>query len=76
MRDVILIVDDSIFNRQVLKKFLEDEYKIAEAENGLEALKIIEAQRTDIAAVLLDIVMPQMTGVELLKIFKRKEIHG
>lgn len=73
MRDVILIVDDSIFNRQVLKKFLEDEYKIAEAENGLEALKIIEAQRTDIAAVLLDIVMPQMTGVELLKILNEKK---
>ncbi len=76
MRDKLLIVDDSKFNRQVLKDILEDEYTIIEAENGREALDIIEAQRQDIAAVLLDIVMPEMDGVTVLKILCEKKFLG
>ena len=73
MRDKILIVDDSKFNRQVLINVLENEYPIIEAENGKEALDIIEMQRQEIVAVLLDIVMPVMDGVTLLKILNEKE---
>ena len=67
MRNVVLIVDDMKFNRQILKDILEDEYQIAEAENGKVALDVIEAKHEEIAAVLLDIVMPEMDGVHTLK---------
>ncbi len=72
----ILIVDDSKFNREVLKNILADEYIIVEAENGQEALEIIEAQMKEIIAVLLDIVMPQMDGVTLLKVLTEKKYIG
>ena len=73
MRKQILIVDDSKFNREVLRDALIDEYEIAEAENGVKALEYIEAHRAELLAVLLDIVMPEMDGVELLKILNEKE---
>lgn len=73
MRDKILIVDDSKFNRQVLKNILEEDYQILEAENGREAIRIIEEIRSEIAAVLLDIIMPEINGTMLLKILNEKE---
>lgn len=73
MRNYVLIVDDSMFNRQVLKNILQEEYKILEASNGREAMEIIERQRKDIAAVLLDIVMPEVDGVMFLKMINEKE---
>lgn len=72
MKNKILIVDDSKFNRQVLKNILEDEYDIVEAENGREAMAVIEAQKAEIAAVLLDIVMPEVDGVTVLKMLNEK----
>ena len=76
MRNVVLIVDDMKFNRQILKDILEDEYEIAEAQNGKEALAVMEARREEIAAVLLDIVMPEMDGVTFLKIMNEKKFLG
>lgn len=73
MRNKVLIVDDSKFNRQVLKNILEEDYEILEAENGREALVIIEERMKEIAAVLLDIVMPEVNGVTLLKMLNEKD---
>lgn len=72
MRDKILIVDDLKFNRQILINILGDEYKVLEAENGREAFQIIEAKHSEIAAMLLDIVMPEVNGVELLRMLCEK----
>lgn len=73
MRNKILIVDDSEINREFMGVILEDEYEIVEAENGREAFKIIEAQRNELAAVLLDIVMPEVDGITLLKLLHEKK---
>lgn len=73
MRNKILIVDDSLFNRQMLRDILKDKYELAEACDGQEALGIIEKQGNEIVAVLLDIVMPNMDGVTLLKILSEKK---
>lgn len=76
MRDKVLIVDDSTFNRQVLKNILQDEYTILEATNGREAMEVVEAQRKEIAAILLDIVMPEVDGVMFLKMVNEKQYMG
>ncbi len=72
MRDKILIVDDSMFNRQLLRELLQDEYTVVEAENGRQALEIIGEQKNELLAVLLDIVMPEVDGVKVLKILHEK----
>lgn len=76
MRNKVLIVDDMKFNRQILVDILKSRYEILEAENGKEAFAIIEAQQQEIAAMLLDIVMPEMDGVTLLKILNEKQLLG
>lgn len=66
MKSKILIVDDSEFNRSLLSDMLSDDYEILEAENGIEAMAILGQQRLEISLVLLDIVMPEMDGLEVL----------
>ncbi len=63
----ILIVDDAMTNRALLKKYLEDDYEIIEAVNGQEAIDIIQEQQLNISLVLLDLVMPVKNGFDVLK---------
>ena len=60
MRNKILIVDDVDINREILRSILEDEYTILEAENGKQALEIVDQEAKNMAAILLDLVMPEM----------------
>lgn len=76
MRNKILVVDDSRLNRQVLIDILQNNYTVAEAENGLQALQIVEEQMEEIAAVFLDINMPEMDGIAFLKNMSEKECLG
>lgn len=63
----VLIVDDQAINRAILKKLLSGSYLTLEARDGREALTVLHAHANDIAAVLLDIVMPVMNGYEVLE---------
>lgn len=63
----ILIVDDSEINRSILRDILEPEYEIIEATNGREAIDILERNLSDISIVMLDLIMPEMDGLEVLK---------
>ena len=63
----ILVVDDIKINRVVLQDLFQQEYDVLEAANGCEALEYIEKYKDDIAAILLDIVMPEMDGFGVLK---------
>ena len=67
MRNTILIVDDMEINRAILAEGFSDVYEIVEASNGKEALEIINSNN-NIAAVLLDLIMPVMNGIEVLTI--------
>lgn len=67
IRDTILIVDDMEINRMILHGIFEKQYKIIEAENGNQALALIDKEHDNIAAVLLDIVMPEMDGYQVMK---------
>ena len=71
-RQKILIVDDSKFNRDILKEILGETYNYLEAENGNQAIQII-GENIGIDLMLLDINMPQMNGFEVLKIMKRSQ---
>ena len=62
----ILIVDDSEINRALLVDILEEQYDVAEADNGVEAIALLSKQRTDFSLLLLDIMMPEMDGFEVL----------
>lgn len=67
----ILIVDDSAMNRAILADMLNEQYEILEAENGVEGLKLLQKFETEISLVLLDIVMPEMDGFEVLAMMNR-----
>lgn len=62
----ILIVDDSEMNRALLIDILEERYDVVEAENGVEAISLLSKQSADFSLLLLDIMMPEMDGFEVL----------
>ncbi|MDQ1355114.1 MAG: PPM-type phosphatase protein [Acidobacteriota bacterium] len=65
----ILVVDDKLYNRRLLVKFLDyPELTILEAENGLEAVEMVKLHRPDL--VLMDVKMPVMDGYEATLILK------
>ena len=69
----ILIVDDAELNRSVLADILGEKYEIIEAENGLEAIVQIEKNKHELSLVLLDIMMTQVNGFEVLAIMNKNK---
>ena len=68
----ILIVDDEEINRAILANIFESDYQIVEAENGQEGLERIQDLGDGLSAVLLDVVMPEVDGIEVLRRMHRK----
>ncbi|MDD2959778.1 MAG: EAL domain-containing protein [Lachnospiraceae bacterium] len=66
-RQKILIVEDEDVNRRIVKKILADQYDILEAENGAVAWEMISEEESNVDAILLDIVMPEMNGYAFLE---------
>ena len=75
-RDIALLVDDVGINRLILKHALEDGYRTLEACNGAQALELWEAHQSEIAVVLLDLIMPVMDGASMLKQARRGGLLG
>lgn len=67
----ILVVEDNLINREMLTEMLSEQYAVLQAENGREALDILEQNRSGIALILLDIVMPVMDGYTFLDIVRK-----
>ena len=70
----VLVVDDKKNMLSLMKKVLRDDARVLTAERGLDALKILEAEPVDV--VLCDLRMPDMDGVEVLKLCKRVRPHA
>lgn len=66
----ILIVDDTLSNRRVLKELLGEQYDYIEASNGREAIAKIKEYQNLIDLVLLDLIMPIMDGFDTLEVIK------
>ncbi len=70
----ILIVDDEEDIVNLTEKFLQlENYETLTCSSGSEALQIVEEKHEDIALVLLDIMMPNLNGYEVLKSIKSNE---
>lgn len=70
--ETLLIVDDEEINRAILANIFDSEYNIMEAEDGQQALEVIETDPAALSAVLLDVVMPRVSGIELLRQMSRQ----
>lgn len=66
----LLLVDDEPTNLQVLRNILQDDYRLQFARNGQKALELAEQERPDL--ILLDVMMPGMTGLEVCRILKQQ----
>lgn len=72
--EIILVVDDMEVNRALLCEMFQSSYKMMEAEDGEEALKLVEQYGSSIVTILLDIVMPNLDGFEVLKILSQRRM--
>lgn len=66
MRKHILIADDIDSNREILGDFLQKDYDILYAADGVEAMEILRSRKDEIAVVLLDMYMPNMSGRDVM----------
>ena len=74
--DTMLIVDDDAINRGILENIFAPYYAIAQAENGKDGLAYLHAHRDRVCAVLLDVLMPGMSGIEVLRVLSGEELLG
>ncbi|MBQ9252920.1 MAG: EAL domain-containing protein [Clostridia bacterium] len=67
LRRKVLVVDDELINRQLLGMIVGQEHDVIYAENGREALRQIRKHQETLSLVLLDLLMPEMDGYEVLR---------
>src|SRR5690554_1781928 len=70
-KKTLLLVDDEPTNLQVLRHTLQQDYRLVFAKNGAMALKLAEKEQPDL--ILLDIMMPEMSGYEVCQQLKAQE---
>ncbi len=71
LRRRVLVVDDEFVNRAQLGAIVERDHDVIYAENGIQAMKLIRENAQTLSLVLLDLLMPEMNGYEVLK-----EVHA
>ena len=70
IRPTVLVVDDVDVNVMILEEILRDDYTIITASNGVEALQVLRNAAVLPKIILLDVMMPEMTGREMFDILK------
>lgn len=74
--NTVLIVDDEKINRLNLEKILGDTYEILEAENGHQAIEILEKEPEKVSAIVLDLVMPEFSGFQFMEVYSKSKTFG
>ena len=72
---VIVVDDQALFRRSIQDRLRSDGYDVVSAENGIEALELLQAAPGP-CVVLLDLMMPVMNGVEFLHALDRRGEKG
>ena len=67
----VLIVEDEFVNRELLNAYLENDYELLFAETGAEALETIHAHSETLSLVLLDLILPDINGLDILRRIKQ-----
>lgn len=70
----VLIVEDELINREILGNMLGDDYHVLYAVNGIEALETLRENETMVSVVLLDLMMPEMNGFEVIEVMRNDDI--
>lgn len=70
--NLILIVDDMEINRLILAEYFKADFTIIEAEEGKEALDIVRKYKNNIKMILLDKMMPNMNGFQVLEVLEKE----
>ena len=70
---LVLIAEDEMINREILRGILEDTYELLFAEDGAEALRLVRANADTLSLILLDLMMPVVSGAEVLRTVKGEE---
>jgi hypothetical protein len=75
-QELILLVDDEVAIREMCKLILESlDYRVLTAENGAEALSLLERNKTEISAVIVDMMMPVMDGAAVIRAIRWSAPH-
>jgi CheY-like chemotaxis protein len=68
-----LVVDDNFYNRDLARMALENaEYTVAEAENGMLALQMLQEETYDL--LILDLAMPELDGIGVISEIRKRDI--
>ena len=73
LKRLVLVVEDEHINQMILGTLLGDTYEILYASDGSEALEQVKTHKDELAIVLLDLQMPQVNGMDVLKVMKEEE---
>lgn len=73
MKNQIIIVDDMEINRDILEEIMEDEFEVLTAVDGKQGLEMIREHQESLAAILLDLIMPEMDGFAVLRELHKEE---
>ena len=67
---LVLIAEDEEINRELLGEILHEDYEVIFASDGIEAYRLIQEHHNTLSIILLDLLMPGMSGLELLQTIK------
>ncbi|MCR5355588.1 MAG: EAL domain-containing protein [Lachnospiraceae bacterium] len=70
-RQTIMIVEDDDINKLMLANMLNDKYNLVLAKDGLEALELFEERGSEIDIIMLDMVLPEIDGIGVIKRIRR-----
>ena len=73
-KQTLLIAEDNEVNRKLLSNMLKEEYNIIEAVDGVETIEILADRLDEVSALLLDIIMPNKNGYDVLNYMRENDI--